>query len=97
MTTYKLAVIPGPGIGGEVIPEAIRLLENTDLSFDYTYFEIGYEVFKRTGTPVPDACLGLRLLLSVWRATKARLLRCGVHWDCMPMLDPQRHILSQKA
>ncbi len=57
MTTYKLAVIPGPGIGGEVVPEAIRMLESTDLSFDCSYFEIGYEVFKKTGTPVPDDVL----------------------------------------
>jgi len=57
MTTYKLAVIPGPGIGAEVITEAIRLLESTDLSFDCRYMEIGYEVFKKTGTPVPDDVL----------------------------------------
>ena len=57
MTTYKLAVIPGPGIGAEVVPETIRMLESTDLSFDCSYFEIGYEVFKKTGTPVPDDVL----------------------------------------
>jgi len=57
MTTYKIAVIPGPGIGNEVVPEAVRLLESTDLTFDCRYMEIGYEVFKRTGTPVPDDVL----------------------------------------
>jgi isopropylmalate/isohomocitrate dehydrogenase-like protein len=57
MTTYKIAVIPGPGIGGEVVPEAVRLLESTDLTFDFRYFEVGYEVFKKTGTPVPDDVL----------------------------------------
>lgn len=57
MTNYKLAVIPGPGIGAEVVPEAVRLLESTDLTFDCSYFEIGYEVFKKTGTPVPDDVL----------------------------------------
>ncbi|MCW4015571.1 MAG: isocitrate/isopropylmalate dehydrogenase family protein [Candidatus Bathyarchaeota archaeon] len=61
MTTYKLAVIPGPGIGEEVTSEAVRLLESTDLSFDCSYFEIGYEVFKKTGTPVPeDVLAGVR-------------------------------------
>lgn len=43
MTTYKIAVIPGPGIGNEVVPEAVRLLESTDLTFDFSYMEIGYE------------------------------------------------------
>jgi isopropylmalate/isohomocitrate dehydrogenase-like protein len=57
MTTYKLAVIPGPGIGGEVVPEAVRLLESTDLNFDCRYFEIGFEVWQKTGTPVPDDVL----------------------------------------
>ena len=61
MTTYKLAVIPGPGIGTEVTSEAVRLLESKDLTFDYRYFEIGYEVFLKTGTPVPDDVLaGIR-------------------------------------
>jgi len=61
MTTYKIAVIPGPGIGGEVVPEAVRLLESTDLNFDFRYFEVGYEVFQKTGTPVPDDVLaGIR-------------------------------------
>jgi isopropylmalate/isohomocitrate dehydrogenase-like protein len=57
MTTYKLAVIPGPGIGAEVIPEAIRLLKSTNLTFDCSYFEIGYEVWKKTGSPVPEKVL----------------------------------------
>jgi isopropylmalate/isohomocitrate dehydrogenase-like protein len=57
MTTYKLAVIPGPGIGAEVTSQAIRVLESTDLTFDCSYFEIGYEVFLETGNPVPDDVL----------------------------------------
>jgi isopropylmalate/isohomocitrate dehydrogenase-like protein len=57
MTTYKLAVIPGPGIGAEVISEAVRLLNSTDLSFDCHYFEVGYEVWQKTGSPVPDDVL----------------------------------------
>jgi len=61
MARYKLAVIPGPGIGAEVVPEAVRLLESTDLTFDCRYFEIGYAVFKKTGTPVPnDVLAGIR-------------------------------------
>ncbi len=55
--TYKLAVIPGPGIGAEVINETVRLLDNTNLTFDYRYFEVGYEVWQKTGSPVPDNVL----------------------------------------
>ena len=61
MTAYKLAVIPGPGIGAEVTSEAIRVLENTGLTFDCRYFEIGYEVWQKTGSPVPeDVLAGIR-------------------------------------
>ncbi len=57
MTTYNLAVIPGPGIGAEVINETVRLLGNTDLTFDCRYFEVGYEVWQKTGSPVPKTVL----------------------------------------
>ena len=57
MTTYKIAVIPGPGIGSEVVPEAIRVLESTELNFDCKYFEVGFEVWQKTGFPVPDSVL----------------------------------------
>ena len=43
MTIYKIAVIPGPGIGNEVVPGAVRLLESIGLTFDFSYMEIGYE------------------------------------------------------
>jgi isopropylmalate/isohomocitrate dehydrogenase-like protein len=57
MTKYNLAVIPGPGIGAEVINETVRLLDCTDLTFDCRYFEVGYEVWQKTGSPVPDDVL----------------------------------------
>ncbi|MFA5363842.1 MAG: isocitrate/isopropylmalate dehydrogenase family protein [Candidatus Bathyarchaeia archaeon] len=57
MTAYNLAVIPGSGIGKEVVPEAIRLLESTGLTFNCTPFEVGYEVFQKTGNSVPDEVL----------------------------------------
>ncbi len=62
MTTYKLAVIPGPGIGAEVVPEAIRVLESTDLKFDCRYLEVGYDVWLKTGSPVPDD-----VLAEIWK------------------------------
>jgi len=54
---YKIAVIPGDGIGKTVVPEAVRVLENTGLKFDFQYMEIGYEVFKKVGTSVPQDVL----------------------------------------
>jgi isopropylmalate/isohomocitrate dehydrogenase-like protein len=51
---YDIAVVPGDGIGKEVVPEAIRVLESTGLEFNFHLFEVGYEVFKKLGNPVPD-------------------------------------------
>ena len=51
---YKVALIPGDGIGKEVIPEAVRILNQTNLNFDFTFAEIGYEVWKKTGQSVPE-------------------------------------------
>jgi isopropylmalate/isohomocitrate dehydrogenase-like protein len=50
----KIAVIPGDGIGRTVVHEAIRVLESTDIQFDFSYMEAGYEVYKKVGTPVPE-------------------------------------------
>lgn len=54
---YKISVIPGDGIGKEVIPEAVRVLQHTNLKFDFRYMEVGYETFKKTGTSVPEYIL----------------------------------------
>ncbi|HKC40763.1 MAG TPA: isocitrate/isopropylmalate family dehydrogenase, partial [Gemmatimonadales bacterium] len=37
MTTYRVAVIPGDGIGGEVIPAAIRTLEAAAERFNFRF------------------------------------------------------------
>lgn len=43
MKTYKIAVIPGDGIGPEVLQEGIKVLNkiselDCSLQFEYTYF-----------------------------------------------------------
>jgi len=59
MTTYKIAVYPGDGIGPEVVEQAVRVLrklEQTEsgLAFALTSFDWGIERWKRTGQVVPD-------------------------------------------
>ena len=54
---YKVAVVPGDGIGREVIPEAVRLLKSTGLAFDFQRVNVGYEVYKEVGDPVPDEAI----------------------------------------
>ncbi len=53
----NICLIPGDGIGQEVIPAARRLLEATDLKLTFTEAEAGWATFERRGTSVPDATL----------------------------------------
>ena len=56
-----IAVIPGDGIGNEVIPEAVKVLETlnetTGMSFEYELFDYGAERYLRTGEATPDNIL----------------------------------------
>ena len=50
---YKIAVVPGDGIGQEVIAEGVKVLnaleETADVSFSLDYLDIGSERYLRTG------------------------------------------------
>ncbi len=52
---YRIAVIPGDGIGKEVVPAAQRVLEALPLRFDFVPLQAGWETFERTGTALPQA------------------------------------------
>jgi tartrate dehydrogenase/decarboxylase/D-malate dehydrogenase len=56
--TLKIAVIPGDGIGNEVIPEGLRALEAAGrkfgLSFDLTHLDYSCERYAKTGKMMPD-------------------------------------------
>ena len=57
----KLAIIPGDGIGPEVIAEAVKVLDvvtaHTDVTFDKTHFSLGAARFLETGEVLTDADL----------------------------------------
>ncbi len=58
MKTYKIAVIEGDGIGREVVPEGIRVLEAAarrfDISLSWQHFEWSCETFLKTGRMMPE-------------------------------------------
>ena len=58
MSTYNIGVIPGDGIGKEVIPEGIKILENIsayyDISFKWELFDWSCEYYAKTGKMIPD-------------------------------------------
>ena len=56
---YQIAVIPGDGIGKEVMQAAILVLDELDIDFDYVYGEAGDECGQKTGTPLPEETLDI--------------------------------------
>lgn len=60
-TTYRIATIPGDGIGTEVVPAAVRVLERAAEHFgirlEWTEFEWSCEYYARTGRMLPDGGL----------------------------------------
>ncbi|MEK4699911.1 tartrate dehydrogenase [Solibacillus sp. FSL R7-0668] len=58
MQTYKIAVIPGDGIGVEVVPSAIKVLDKIakkegTFQFEWTYFPWGCEYYLEHGEMMP--------------------------------------------
>ncbi|KAJ6110603.1 Isocitrate and isopropylmalate dehydrogenases family [Penicillium sp. IBT 16267x] len=56
--TLRIGLIPGDGIGREVIPAGRRILESLPsslgLKFSFVDLEAGFDTFQRTGTALPD-------------------------------------------
>lgn len=54
----KIGLIPGDGIGREVIPAGQRVLQTLPqllgLKFDFVTLDAGFEHFQKTGTALPD-------------------------------------------
>ena len=59
MTTHKIAVIAGDGIGPEVVAEGLKALDaaaakDGSFRFEYTHFPWGCEYYLKTGCMMPD-------------------------------------------
>ncbi len=52
--THEVAVIPGDGIGSEVVPAATTVLSATPVEFDFVHAEAGDATRAETGTALPD-------------------------------------------
>ncbi|HSI75941.1 MAG TPA: isocitrate/isopropylmalate family dehydrogenase [Lunatimonas sp.] len=58
MKTYRLAIVPGDGIGNEIIPAALNVLEAAakkfDFNLDYTFFDWGAGRYVKEGAFMPE-------------------------------------------
>ncbi|MGA0572508.1 3-isopropylmalate dehydrogenase [Variovorax sp. VNK109] len=55
----KIAVLPGDGIGTEIVAEAIRVLDALDLKFEMESALVGGTAYDAHGHPLPEATLKL--------------------------------------
>src|SRR2546428_11640515 len=84
MATYRIAVLPGDGIGQEVIPEAMRVLgaiaKGTGAAFEFERALVGGAAIDATGAPLAPGTLEL------CRASHAILFGAvgGPKWEDVP-------------
>src|ERR1700726_1125609 len=55
----KIALLPGDGIGPEIVAEAVKVLKGLDERFDFEEAPIGGAGYEASGRPLPDATLAL--------------------------------------
>ena len=87
----KICVLPGDGIGPEIMAEAVRVLKALDLKFELEEGLLGGCAVDATGTPYPEATQKLA------READAVLLGAvgGPKWDSLPRAQrPERGLLG---
>jgi isocitrate dehydrogenase len=55
VTTKRVAVLPGDGIGPEVVEAALPVLDRLGVPVEPVFGEIGWECWRTGGDPVPEA------------------------------------------
>ncbi len=55
----KIAILPGDGIGTEIMAEALKVLACLDLTFELEEAKVGGAAYEAHGHPLPDATLNL--------------------------------------
>jgi 3-isopropylmalate dehydrogenase len=98
MTCYRIALIPGDGIGPEIMAVAQRVLTaiapRFDLEFTFETLLAGGAAIEATGEPLPAATL------TACQQSDGVLLAAvgGEQWDTLPnALRPERALLGLRA
>jgi len=98
MKPYRIAVLPGDGIGPEIVREALKVLgivaERSGVRFDLQEALVGGAAYDRFGTPLPDETMQLAL------ASDAVLLGAvgGPKWESLDYsVRPERGLLGLRS
>jgi 3-isopropylmalate dehydrogenase len=95
--TKKIAVLPGDGIGPEIVAEAIKVLnalKKDGLDIEFEYGLIGGAAYDETGTPFPDETLALS------KSADAILLGAvgGYKWESLDIsVRPEKGLLAIRS
>jgi homoisocitrate dehydrogenase len=54
---HRVCLLPGDGIGPEVVGQARRVLDALQVPLEFTRGEIGYAAYQKLGTPLPEETL----------------------------------------
>jgi len=91
----RIAVLPGDGIGPEIVPQAMQILEAVAAQYGHTFgfhpADVGGAAIDRTGRPLPDETLKLA------KESDAVLLGAvgGPKWDGLAYdVRPERALLG---
>ncbi|KAA0696591.1 3-isopropylmalate dehydrogenase [Halopseudomonas laoshanensis] len=96
--SMKILVLPGDGIGPEIMAEAVKVLElandKFDLGAELSYDDLGGAAYDRYGSPLADETLE--------RARQADAILLGAvggpKWDAIdPALRPERGLLKIRS
>src|SRR6476620_10897168 len=55
----KIAILPGDGIGTEIVAEAVKVLDALDLRFETEHALVGGAAYEAHGHPLPESTLAL--------------------------------------
>lgn len=86
----KIAVLPGDGIGPEIIAQAVKVLQALDIGLEMEHAPIGGAGYEAAGDPLPEATLNLA------KEADAVLLGAVGDWkyDTLPRdMRPERGLL----
>ncbi|MGA9565687.1 MAG: isocitrate/isopropylmalate family dehydrogenase [Candidatus Korobacteraceae bacterium] len=59
MAKHTVVTMPGDGIGTQVLPEAIRVLDAVEFEANYVHADIGWECWRNEGNALPQRTIDL--------------------------------------
>ena len=87
----KIAVLPGDGIGKEIISETLKVLGRLGLKFEFEEAPVGGAGYEASGHPLPEKTLALAKSADAnlfgWNRPSARSRpssACARSWACSP-------------